>query len=96
MLSSFEKYRKEVASGCLEWGPMHTSELFWRQNLGGFEEKDFQVLRLLLRLIESSREVRPAARPAGRRWGDGWERGLGGMLAAFGCSPDHSPSPPFR
>lgn len=61
VLSSFEKYRKEVASGSLEWGPMHTSELFWRQNLAGFEEKDFAVLRLLLRLIESSREAKTQA-----------------------------------
>lgn len=45
-------------SGILDWTPMHTSELFWRQNIDRFEEKDFQVLRVLLKLLEASREVR--------------------------------------
>ena len=26
----------------LDWTPMHTSELFWRQNIDKFEEKDFR------------------------------------------------------
>lgn len=40
---------------------MHSSELFWRQNVDKFEEKDFQVLRLLLKLIEQSREAKTQA-----------------------------------
>ena len=31
-------------SGVLDWTPMHTSDVFWRQNIDKFEEKDFQVL----------------------------------------------------
>lgn len=54
-LSSWDKYKKEVLSGSLDWTPMHTSELFWRQNVDKFEEKDFQLLRVLLKLLESSR-----------------------------------------
>lgn len=54
-LSSWDKYKKEVLSGSLDWTPMHTSELFWRQNVEKFEEKDFQLLRVLLKLLESSR-----------------------------------------
>jgi len=61
VLSSFDKYKKEVLSGSLEWGPMHTNELFWRQNVDKFEEKDFQVLRVLLKLLEASRETRTLA-----------------------------------
>lgn len=57
VLSSFEKYRKEVLSGSLDWSPMHTSDLFWKTNIDKFEEKDFQILRVLLKLIEASREV---------------------------------------
>lgn len=60
-MSSFDKYKKEVMSGILDWTPMHTSELFWRQNIDRFEEKDFQVLRVLLKLLEASREVRTLA-----------------------------------
>ena len=56
-MSNFDLYKKEVMSGSLESGPMHTSDLFWKENADKFEEKDFQVLRALLKLIESSREV---------------------------------------
>ncbi len=62
VLSNFEKYKKEVMSGQLEWSPMHTSELFWRQNVEKFEERDFAVLRALLKLIELSRDVSGCAR----------------------------------
>eukprot|EP00879_Flechtneria_rotunda_P021808 GHRR01022997.1.p1 GENE.GHRR01022997.1~~GHRR01022997.1.p1 ORF type:complete len:109 (+),score=32.14 GHRR01022997.1:428-754(+) len=40
---------------------MHTSEPFWRSNIDKFEEKDFQILRVLLKLLESSRETRTLA-----------------------------------
>eukprot|EP00983_Pelagomonas_calceolata_P020687 650287-Pelagomonas_calceolata.AAC.3 len=57
MMSSFDKYRKELMSGHLDWGPSHTSESFWRKNVDKFEERDFFVLRTLLKLIETSQEV---------------------------------------
>ena len=57
LLSSFEKYKREVLGGSLDWSPMHTSDQFWRENTAAFEEKDFQILRVLLKLVESSREV---------------------------------------
>eukprot|EP00878_Enallax_costatus_P027898 GHUV01030086.1.p1 GENE.GHUV01030086.1~~GHUV01030086.1.p1 ORF type:complete len:450 (+),score=138.79 GHUV01030086.1:518-1867(+) len=60
-LSSWDKYKKEVLSGSLDWTPMHTSEVFWRQNVDKFEEKDFQLLRVLLKLLETSRETRTLA-----------------------------------
>lgn len=60
-LSSWDKYKKEVLSGQLDWGPMHSSELFWRANVGAFEDKDFQLLRVLLKLLETSREPRTLA-----------------------------------
>lgn len=43
LLSSWEKYKKEVLSGSLDWSPMHTSEQFWVENAAKFEERDFQV-----------------------------------------------------
>ncbi len=58
ILSNFEKYKKELGSGMLDWSPMHTSELFWRDNVDKFEDRDFMVLRMLLKLIETSRDVR--------------------------------------
>jgi V-type H+-transporting ATPase subunit H len=60
-LSSWEAYRRELTSGRLDWGPVHTSEAFWRANASAFEERDFQPLRVLLRLLEASREPRTLA-----------------------------------
>lgn len=51
VLSSFDKYRKEVASGQLDWSPMHTADTFWRENVDKFEERDFLVRPLLLLLL---------------------------------------------
>lgn len=53
VLSNFELYRKEILSGQLQWTPMHTSEQFWKENVNKFEEKDFQVLKQLLKVVES-------------------------------------------
>ncbi|EIE21667.1 vacuolar ATP synthase subunit H [Coccomyxa subellipsoidea C-169] len=61
LLSSWDKYKKEVLSGSLDWSPMHTSDLFWLENAPKFEERDFQVLRVLLKLLEQSRENRTLA-----------------------------------
>ena len=61
LLSSFDKYKREVLAGSLDWTPMHTSDQFWRENAAKFEDKDFQVLRVLLKLLESGRDVRPLA-----------------------------------
>merc|ERR1711871_99082 len=33
VLSSIDMYRKEIASGKLEWTPVHKSETFWRDNV---------------------------------------------------------------
>ncbi|PNH07217.1 V-type proton ATPase subunit H [Tetrabaena socialis] len=60
-LSNFEKYKKEIMGGQLDWSPMHTSDLFWRENVDKFEERDFQVLRVLLKIIETNRDVKTLA-----------------------------------
>ncbi|GAX82421.1 hypothetical protein CEUSTIGMA_g9849.t1 [Chlamydomonas eustigma] len=60
-MSSFDLYKKEVLSGSLESGPMHTSDSFWKENIDKFEEKDFHILRALLKLIETSREAKTVA-----------------------------------
>jgi len=43
LLSSWDKYKKEVLSGSLDWTPMHTSDAFWAENAPHFEERDFQA-----------------------------------------------------
>ncbi|KAK3269306.1 hypothetical protein CYMTET_22246, partial [Cymbomonas tetramitiformis] len=51
----------EVLSGTLDWSSMHTDPAFWRENVTKFEEKDCKVLRVLLKLLEVSRDSRTLA-----------------------------------
>ncbi|ELT88874.1 hypothetical protein CAPTEDRAFT_223312 [Capitella teleta] len=55
-LSSFDEYSTEVKSGRLEWSPVHRSEKFWRENCGRLNEKNYELLKILIRLLESSRD----------------------------------------
>nr|KJB26714.1 hypothetical protein B456_004G256400 [Gossypium raimondii] len=60
-LSSFDKYKQEVLLGHLDWSPMHKDPLFWRDNVSCFEENDFQVLRILITIMETSSDPRALA-----------------------------------
>lgn len=55
-LSSFDKYKQEVLLGHLEWSPMHKDPGFWRENITNFEENDFQILRVLVTIIDTSND----------------------------------------
>jgi V-type H+-transporting ATPase subunit H len=60
-LSSFDKYKQEVLLGHLDWSPMHKDPLFWRENVTSFEENDFQILRVLLTILDTSSDPRTLA-----------------------------------
>ncbi|KAK9079398.1 hypothetical protein SSX86_001069 [Deinandra increscens subsp. villosa] len=60
-LSSFDKYKQEVLLGHLDWSPMHKDSIFWRDNITSFEENDFQTLRVLLTILETSSDPRALA-----------------------------------
>ncbi|XP_041361285.1 V-type proton ATPase subunit H-like isoform X2 [Gigantopelta aegis] len=55
-LSSFDEYSTEVKSGRLEWSPVHKSDRFWRENALRLNEKNYELLKILVRLLESSRD----------------------------------------
>lgn len=55
-LSSFDEYGTEVKSGRLEWSPVHKSEKFWRENAGRLTEKNYELLKILIQLLETSKE----------------------------------------
>jgi len=55
-LSSFDEYSTEVKSGRLEWSPVHKSEKFWRENAPRLCEKNFELLKILIKLLETSKE----------------------------------------
>ncbi|XP_043475459.1 V-type proton ATPase subunit H isoform X1 [Leptopilina heterotoma] len=55
-LSSFDEYSTEVKSGRLEWSPVHKSGKFWRENAGRLNEKNYELLRILVHLLETSKD----------------------------------------
>jgi len=50
-LSSFEMYVAEIQSGALHWSPVH-SELFWRENVMRFEDKNFAFIGALVEVLK--------------------------------------------
>ncbi|PIO56877.1 v-ATPase subunit H, partial [Teladorsagia circumcincta] len=46
----------EVRSGRLQWSPVHKSDKFWRENAPRFNEKNFELIKILIRLLESSQD----------------------------------------
>ncbi|CAI9090789.1 OLC1v1025637C2 [Oldenlandia corymbosa var. corymbosa] len=60
-LSSFDKYKQEVLLGHLDWSPMHKDPAFWRENITNFEENDFQILRVLITILDTSTDPRTLA-----------------------------------
>lgn len=60
-LSSFDKYKQEVLLGHLDWTPVHKDPLFWRDNITSFEENDFQILRVLITILDTSNDPRSLA-----------------------------------
>ncbi|XP_033108284.1 V-type proton ATPase subunit H-like isoform X1 [Anneissia japonica] len=55
-LSSFDEYSSEVKSGRLEWSPVHKSEKFWRENSSRLNEKNYELLKILTKLLETSKD----------------------------------------
>lgn len=53
-MSQFDKYRREVMDRELTRSPMHVDKAFWTQNVHLFEERDWGVLRALLKLLDLS------------------------------------------
>ncbi|KAM7534160.1 hypothetical protein Aperf_G00000106545 [Anoplocephala perfoliata] len=55
-VSSIEEYTTELTSGRLEWSPVHKSEVFWRENVVRFTENNYELLKMLVYLMENSTE----------------------------------------
>ncbi|VDM05365.1 unnamed protein product [Schistocephalus solidus] len=55
-VSSLEEYTTELTSGRLEWSPVHKSEKFWRENADKFTEKNYELLKMLVYIMENSTE----------------------------------------
>lgn len=57
--SNFERYEKELKSGSLKWGFIH-SEKFWLENVNNFERENFAAVDRLVALLNSSDAVTQA------------------------------------
>ncbi|XP_062549217.1 V-type proton ATPase subunit H-like isoform X2 [Armigeres subalbatus] len=56
-LSSFDEYATEIKSARLEWSPVHKSAKFWRENAQRLNEKNYELLRILVHLLETSKDA---------------------------------------
>lgn len=56
-VSSFEEYSSELKSGRLEWSLVHKSEKFWTENVTHLNEKNFELLKILVALLANTREA---------------------------------------
>lgn len=56
-LSSFERYKKELLAGTLNWSPLHEQESFWLEHSERLVDSNCQLLRVLMRIIETSRDA---------------------------------------
>lgn len=55
-LSSFDEYCTEIRSGRLQWSPVHKSEKFWRENAQKFNEKNFELVKILIKILEVAQD----------------------------------------
>ncbi|GAV02998.1 hypothetical protein RvY_13489 [Ramazzottius varieornatus] len=55
-ISSFDEYVAELKSGSLEWSPVHKDDKFWRENATRFNVNNFELLKILIRLLEISKD----------------------------------------
>jgi len=54
VMNSFELYREEVLSGALSWTPVHKDRVFWSENVQRLDKNNFEVLGMLVRLVEET------------------------------------------
>ncbi|GLB35169.1 putative V-ATPase subunit H [Lyophyllum shimeji] len=56
LLTTYDKYTSELASGHLSWTPVHESESFWKENATRLNDNDCEQLKTLLRLLKESND----------------------------------------
>merc|ERR1719203_721828 len=49
-LSNFDRYQRELQSGNLSWGFIHSNK-FWAENITKFEQNEFKALKVLGNLL---------------------------------------------
>ncbi|KAF8894443.1 armadillo-type protein [Infundibulicybe gibba] len=55
-LTTYDEYTSELSSGHLSWTPVHESEDFWKENAIKLNDKDYEQLKALIRLLAVSND----------------------------------------
>lgn len=55
-VTSFDEFALDIRSGRLSWTPFHKSEKFWLENATKLNESNFELLKMLLNLLENSQD----------------------------------------
>ena len=55
-LSSFDEYSSEIKSGRIGWSPVHSNEKFWRENAQRLNENNYDLLKILISILETSKD----------------------------------------
>ncbi|KAI0085440.1 ATPase V1 complex subunit H [Irpex rosettiformis] len=53
-LTTYDEYTSELLSGHLSWSPVHESDLFWKENATKLNDKNYEQLKILIRLLQES------------------------------------------
>lgn len=56
-MTTFEEYSGELKSKNLRWSHVHTNQGFWTENIDEFSKNNWDVLKQLIALLNSSNEV---------------------------------------
>lgn len=54
---SIEMILKFLLNFSLEWSPVHKSAKFWRENAQRLNEKNYELLRILIHLLDTSKDA---------------------------------------
>lgn len=56
-LTTFDEYSSELESGHLSWTPPHCNDTFWRENANKLIDQDEKLLKILARLLATSKNA---------------------------------------
>ncbi|KAI1694977.1 v-ATPase subunit H domain-containing protein [Ditylenchus destructor] len=55
--NSLDEYSLELRSGSLLWSAMHKSDKFWKENANKFDDNGYELIRLLINILKTSRDA---------------------------------------
>ncbi|KAJ7197245.1 ATPase V1 complex subunit H [Mycena pura] len=53
-LTTYDEYSSELTSGHLSWTPVHESDDFWKENAMKLNDRDYEQLKILVKLLKEA------------------------------------------